>query len=106
MAARRGELSVVVVRSGGFAGMTRRWAVEQAPPDDDWIALVEACPWRSVGTDPAGRDRFVWRIEVRAPRHRHRASVPDRELTGPWRDLVERVQTEGTLVPENGGFGG
>ncbi|MGN6326349.1 protealysin inhibitor emfourin [Pseudolysinimonas sp.] len=94
--AARGELTVVVVRSGGFAGITRRWSVDRPDPDDDWVALVEACPWDDVGEDPAGRDRFVWRIEARLPQRHHEASVPDSRLTGPWRELVDRVQREGT----------
>jgi len=93
--AERTELSILVVRSGGFAGLTQRWLVEQPGDADDWIALLRACPWDAVGSDPAARDRFVWRIEARIARRRRQASVPDRELTGPWRDLVDRVQAEG-----------
>ncbi len=95
MATGRGELTILVVRSGGVAGISRRWSLEEPEPGDDWIALVEACPWDAVGTDPASRDRFVWRIEARMARERRQASVPDSALTGPWRELVERVQREG-----------
>jgi len=90
------ELQILVVRSGGFAGLTQRWSVDERDPADDWIALVEACPWDAVGEDPASRDRFVWRIEARMARRHREASVPDSLLTGPWRDLVERVQKDGT----------
>jgi hypothetical protein len=96
MAAARAELSIVVVRSGGFTGITRRWAIERPDPDDDWVALVEACPWGQVAADRESRDRFTWRIEARVARRHHRASVPDRELTGPWRELVDRVQRDGS----------
>lgn len=95
MAQGRAELTVLVVRSGGVAGLSRRWAVDEPDPGDDWIALIEACPWDAVGTDEAARDRFTWRIEARMAERRRQASVPDRELTGPWRSLVERVQAEG-----------
>jgi hypothetical protein len=97
MAGARAELTILVVRSGGFAGITRRWSVDEQDPADDWIALVEACPWDEAGgDDPASRDRFVWRIEARMARHHREASVPDSLLTGPWRDLVDRVQKDGT----------
>ena len=96
MAAARAELRIVVVRSGGFAGISRRWSIEEPEPDDDWLALVEACPWGRVGVDREGRDRFTWRIEARLARRHRQASVPDRELTGPWRDLVDRVQRDGS----------
>ena len=93
-------LSIVVVRTGGFGGLRQQWHVEPQDDADDWIALVQACPWDSVGRDEASRDRFVWRIEARGaglrmPRAVCTASVPDRELVGPWRALVDRVREAG-----------
>ncbi|MFW8745071.1 protealysin inhibitor emfourin, partial [Mesorhizobium japonicum] len=99
MAQGRGELTVLVVRSGGVAGIPRRWSVEEPEPGDDWIALIDACPWDAVGADErdrqTARDRFIWRIEASMADRRRQASVPESELTGPWRSLVERVQSEG-----------
>lgn len=98
MAQGRGELTVLVVRSGGVAGIPRRWSVEEPDPGDDWIALIDACPWDAAGSDGAAReaapDRFTWRIEASVADRRRQASVAERELTGPWRSLVERVQAE------------
>ena len=88
-------LSILVVRSGGFAGLRQQWRVEPQGDADDWIALVHACPWGSVGRDEASRDRFVWRIEARMPPTVRTASVPDSLLVGPWRELVDRVQEVG-----------
>ena len=93
-------LSILVVRTGGFAGLRQQWRVEAQDHADDWIALVRACPWGSVGRDEASRDRFVWRIEVRhiearMPQKVRTASVPDALLVGPWRALVDRVQEVG-----------
>lgn len=85
-------LRIVVVRSGGFAGIRREWRVEAADGAGDWEPLVAACPWDAATADATSRDRFVWRIEVRISRRRRVASVPDRDLTGPWRELVDRVQ--------------
>ncbi len=93
-------LRIVVVRSGGFAGLTREWRVEASDDAGEWEPLVAACPWGAVSTDTTSRDRFVWRIEVRISRRRKVASVPDRDLTGPWRELVDRVQQHGA---EGGG---
>jgi hypothetical protein len=90
-------LSILVVRTGGFAGLRQQWHVEPDGDADDWIALVRACPWSSVGRDEASRDRFVWRIEARMPRTVRTASVPDALLVGPWRALVDRVQEVGAL---------
>jgi hypothetical protein len=95
MAAERGDLTILVVRSGGIAGLTRRWSVDEPEPADDWIALLEACPWDAVG-ETSGADRFVWRIEAHLAARSREASVPDSELTGPWKDLVDRVQQDGS----------
>ena len=78
------------MRTGGFAGLKREWSVVGEP--DEWWALVEACPWRSVRPDTSSRDRFVYAITVRAAGGRRKALVPEVSLTGPWRALVERVQ--------------
>jgi hypothetical protein len=89
-------LVVRVIRSGGFAGISREWTAEAREPEaEDWVVLVESCPWRQVPrTDPLSRDRFVWRIEVRGLLRRS-ATLPDAALDGPWRTLVERVQVAG-----------
>jgi hypothetical protein len=100
MAQRKDErakgLSILVVRSGGFAGLTQQWRVEPDGDTEEWITLVRACPWGAIGHDAASRDRFVWRIEARWTRTVRRASVPDALLLGPWRVLVDRVQEAGT----------
>jgi hypothetical protein len=92
-------LRILVVRSGGFAGIARTWTVEPDGDADDWLNLIDACPWGTHTADPAARDRFVWRIEVRVRRRRRTASVPDRDLDGPWRELVERVKTAAEAPP-------
>jgi hypothetical protein len=96
------SLTIIVVRSGGFAGLRRQWQVDADDDAEQWLALVQACPWGRIGRDTESRDRFVWRIEVRhgrarTPRTVHAASVPDAMLTGPWRALVDRVQEVGTV---------
>lgn len=94
----RPVVRIEVVRLGGFAGIRRAWSVER-DDTEDWPDLVDACPWGRTSADPASRDRFVWRIDARVDRRRHRATVPDRDLTGPWRVLVERVQQDGDDDP-------
>ena len=83
---------VTVVRSGGFAGISREWSAHATDPEDRLVALVEACPWRlRMPGDPLSRDRFTWRIEVRG-RVRRTTTLPDAALDGPWRELVREVQ--------------
>ncbi|MFB2583533.1 hypothetical protein [Herbiconiux liukaitaii] len=119
-------LKITVARSGGVAGMAPTWTVtaEGEPDVDDWLDLVDSCPWNAddpsntdsdTGTGSAagtstssggsgghGGDRFVYtiRVLVEAPDATARdARVPERELTGPWRDLVDRVKAEAKPRP-------
>lgn len=110
---------VTVVRSGGIAGLRRQWRVQ---PDlehrSEWERLVEACPWGDAASGPAGpghsagsgdpagsresagpalgpdRDRYVWAIDAVLLDDHHHATMSDREVIGPWRDLVDRVRQE------------
>jgi hypothetical protein len=91
---RRGpEWTIVVVRSGGFAGLHREWCVSSVDDDRiDWAALVEACPWNSRAPRAMGADQFVWSITAAGPDKRT-ATLGDPALTGPWRELVTTVQS-------------
>ncbi|UWF77628.1 MULTISPECIES: protealysin inhibitor emfourin [Microbacterium] len=92
---------IVVVRSGGIAGMRRRWLVRPEPPEADrWVELVRRCPWdEAPGDDPVGADRYVWRIWVRLPDERRETEIPDSRLDGAWRELVEAVREAGRPTP-------
>jgi hypothetical protein len=80
---------ISVVRSGGFAGLRREWTVEISAPDEAewWRPLIEACPWDHT-PDPPRPDAFVYVVSV----PQHRATVPERELNGPWQQLVDEVR--------------
>jgi len=84
---------IAVVRTGGIAGIRRRWRVE-APPADSrlWIELVERCPWDEPAPDSSGADRFMWSIRVRTPSANREHELPDTALDGPWRELVQAVR--------------
>jgi len=90
-------VAIRVTRSGGVTGMLRVWRVESVEPDG-WRPLVDACPWDD-GPEPSGSDRFVGRIEGRAPEPSREARIPDAAVRGPWRELVDRVREEGEAVP-------
>ncbi|WP_375141102.1 MULTISPECIES: protealysin inhibitor emfourin [Arthrobacter] len=87
------RLKITVERSGGFAGIKRVWTAEAASADEEqrWQPVVEACPWDTVPRPDrgfpggGGPDRFTYNIRA----GRHRATVPEHSLTGPWRTLVE-----------------
>lgn len=84
---------IAVVRTGGIAGIRRRWRVEPAPSEQgEWIALIERCPWdQETDADP-GADRFIWSIRVHTPEEQRERELPDSAVEGPWRDLVDAVR--------------
>ena len=87
------DVVIAVVRSGGIAGISRRWRVEAEPSQaSEWIPLIESCPWDENPDASTGADRFVWSIRVRTPVERHERELPDSELTGPWLALVQAVR--------------
>ena len=97
-------MKVEVTRSGGFAGVSRAWQadVDEQPDKDEWIVLIDDLPWDDVPPQPSEPDRYTWVIRI-APRDsgdqpRHEAELPERALTGGWRELVDRVQECGTPV--------
>lgn len=91
---------VTVVRTGGVAGMRRRWQVEPPEPEASrWQELVDRCPWDAeqptdAGGTPTdtGADRYVWRIRAHTPDRDRARDVPDGAMAGPWRELVDAVR--------------
>jgi hypothetical protein len=87
---------VHVVRSGGFAGLDREWTAEPRPPEDSrFKALIDECPWDQAAesSPPRGADRFIWLIQAMlADEPPLEAELPDTELQGPWRELVDEVR--------------
>lgn len=87
---------VAVVRSGGIAGISRRWRVEIAASDsadaETWIALIDRCPWDADAESSTGADRFMWSIRARTPHERRERELPDAAVSGPWRELVDAVR--------------
>jgi hypothetical protein len=102
-----------VVRTGGFAGLRRTWSVDvDAASDvvDEWIHVVAACPWSdSADLDGDGvPDRFVFVVTVESfpveslpvdsavdssAGSELQATLPETRVVGPWRKLIERVQS-------------
>jgi hypothetical protein len=109
-------IEIDVARTGGFAGITRRWTAQ--PPEDEaseWISLIDRCPWDEVTPPKDDRkavrgavphaapprqpvpDGFVWWIraswsgEPAGPSTRE-AELPDDAVTGAWRELIDAVR--------------
>lgn len=83
-------MKITVVRSGGFAGLSRRWVViiDQQEDPAAWISLIDELPWGARPVTAPQPDRFVYSIRV----SRRRITLAEQELSGPWRELIERVK--------------
>ncbi|MRX42677.1 protealysin inhibitor emfourin [Agromyces kandeliae] len=83
-------MEVEVVRSGGLAGLRLTWTVEveDQPDPEEWVLLVERLPWSDTPPAPPEPDRYTYRIRCEP----HVATLAERQVTGPWRDLVDRVR--------------
>ncbi|MDQ1122890.1 protealysin inhibitor emfourin [Microbacterium trichothecenolyticum] len=88
------HLVIVVVRSGGIAGLSKQWRAEPDPARAPyWRELVEKCPWDATPAATSGADHYQWRIEVqRGDTAVRRARLGDGQIEGPWRALVDEVR--------------
>lgn len=87
------RIVIAVVRSGGIAGIRRQWHVVAEPGDaDDWIDLIDRCPWDQDADAGTDTDRFVWSIRASTPMARRERELAESALDGPWRALVEAVR--------------
>lgn len=84
-------MRVTVTRSGGFAGLTRVWSVriEEQPDEAQWRELLEQLPWDSADESTDDPDRFVYRVNCES----RESTISEQNLSGPWRELVEKVQS-------------
>ena len=83
-------MNVSVTRSGGMAGLKRTWAVatDEQPDRADWEELLGRLPWDERATSAPQPDRYVYEIRW----SRRTVILPEQLLTGPWRELVDRVK--------------
>lgn len=83
-------MKVVVVRSGGFAGLTTSWEVglDNVEDRESWLELLDRLPWADTAIERQKPDTYSYRIQCST----HRITLPEHQVTGPWRELVERVQ--------------
>jgi hypothetical protein len=79
-------VKVTVVRSGGFAGITRRGEGDTAT-DPVLRELVEQVDLGAVPRTEPTPDRFTYDIDIGGKA----ATVGEAQLTSPFRDLVQHV---------------
>lgn len=79
-----------MVRSGGILGTPRRWEVIVDEQDDQqsWLKLMGELPWDEPRPATRAPDRYVYRISC----PRGDVTLPEQQVIGPWRELVDRVQ--------------
>lgn len=98
------HVSIAVERTGGIAGLVRRWTVAAARDEDDrWVSLVAACPWpeadSAVPSVAAGADRFCWSLTAVQDGETRHVELGESELDGPWRTLVDAVRAAAATRP-------
>lgn len=82
-------MKIVVVRTGGFAGMRRIWTAQVSPEEArQWLPLLADLPQEDPGQPEP--DRFQYEITV----GQQAVVLPERLVRGPWQELVERVRSE------------
>jgi hypothetical protein len=110
-------MDVIVSRSGGIAGLRLTWRVDvdTQPDPDRWYVLIREIPWDEAPPTPPEPDRYVYRIRCEpheaaaqqqpgqsdAAAQAREATLAERQLTGPWRELFDRVRE--AAEPERGG---
>lgn len=88
------NVEVTVVRSGGFAGLTREWSVAPGPDQRAaWIELVDRCPWEQEPDEPEGADRYMWTVVATLDLRPRTAELSEHQVRGAWRDLIDAVRT-------------
>ena len=99
-------LRIDVERVGGVAGIPRRWSASAVAGDTSWWQLVERCPWPPADAaaeapeTERGADRFCWTVRLRQGSHHREVTLAEREMTGPWRTLVDAVRAGSALVED------
>ncbi|WP_349426875.1 hypothetical protein [Microbacterium sp. LWS13-1.2] len=87
----RPAVEVDVARTGGIAGITRRWSAQ--PPETEapeWISLIDRCPWNEAhppadATGPDAADTAVAQ-RIGAPVSPHDAQAAPAEPRSPMPD--------------------
>ena len=90
-------MRVIVSRSGGFAGLRMTWQldVDEQPDAQEWRMLIRRLPWSEGRATAPQPDRFSYRICCEP----HEVTLAEQHLDGPWRELVDRVKSEGSIPP-------
>ncbi|MGV8851450.1 MAG: protealysin inhibitor emfourin [Rhodoglobus sp.] len=83
-------MKILVWRSGGLLGRRVEWdvVVDEQPDPDQWYLLIAELPWDERPSTLTTPDRYIYRIRCDP----HEVVIPEQELTGPWRELVDRVR--------------
>ena len=87
-------MKILVWRSGGLLGRRVEWdvVVDEQPDPEQWYLLIAELPWDERPAVIATPDRYTYRIRCDP----HEVVIPEQQLTGPWRELVDRVRDADT----------
>jgi hypothetical protein len=82
-------VKIAVTRSGGFAGLVQRAAIDTAdlPDAAEWQELADQIDLAALPPPRREPDRYVYEIDIDG----QTAEIGESALTGPLRDLVDKV---------------
>jgi hypothetical protein len=69
--------------------------VDEQPDPDQWLSLVDACPWNEPDKCNPGNDRYVYEFKAGS----HKSTLGEAYVLGPWRALADRVRENGRRMP-------
>ncbi|RKS73867.1 hypothetical protein CLV35_2361 [Motilibacter peucedani] len=98
-----GALSVTVRRSGGFAGVTRAWALSLADADDEVAGRLRSLASSAAGAPaaapaPGPADGFSYEVLLESEGGSSALRGSERTLPPPLAELVELVRAHGSPV--------
>ena len=99
-------IKVAVTRSGGFAGIETRTAVDTSHLPPDQAAELRSLVGRAdpaslarrltdVHEDPRGRDRFHYDVDIRVGDELHRYSVGEAAIPAELKAVIDAVMKYG-----------
>jgi hypothetical protein len=82
-------VKIAITRSGGFAGLVQRAVIDTSEMADaeDWHALAGRVDLAALPPPRPQPDRYIYEIEIDGKA----AEVGEADLTGPLRELVDKV---------------
>ncbi|MCW4386740.1 hypothetical protein OH146_13245 [Salinibacterium sp. SYSU T00001] len=87
-------MRITVRRTGGMAGISREWSATVDAEEEGWRELLDRLPRDAAQGGADGADRFIYLVVCASDPETDewRCEIPERNFTGPWQELLDRVR--------------